>query len=339
MQKVLLIYTGGTIGMRENPATGALEAVDFKQMLPIIDELQTLNIEIGTVSFSPPVDSSDMGPEKWKTLVHIIAVNYDNYDGFVILHGTDTMAYTASALSFMLEGLAKPVVLTGSQLPIGKLRTDGKENIITALEIASDVYADGTPKVPEVCIYFHDRLLRGNRTTKSSANQFDAFRSFNYPELATSAVDISYHRHLILPYNPEKPFVPHYDMDTNVLVVSLFPGIQETTVRSMFDTPRLKGVVMRTYGAGNAPSQPWLTEILKENVERGVVIVNITQCTDGDVAMNRYETGLQLQQIGVVGGRNSTVEAALTKMMRLFGDNLPSQEIRLLMTQSLAGEI
>ena len=339
MRKVLLIYTGGTIGMSENPITGALEAVCFDKLLPMIVEFQPLNIQTSTISLTPAVDSSDMGPDKWKLLVQIIADNYDNYDGFVVLHGTDTMAYTASALSFMLEGLSKPVVLTGSQLPLGKLRTDGKENIITALEIAADAYDDGRPKVPEVCIFFHDTLLRGNRTTKSSADEFDAFRSFNYPELAHAAVSIRYNEHLILPYHPERPFTPHYNMDANMLVMSLFPGIQEQTIRSMFSTPGLKGVVMRTYGAGNAPSQPWLTDILAEYVSQGIVIINITQCTGGDVAMTRYQTGLQLQHIGVIGGGDSTVEAALTKMMRLFGDGLTPSQVSRLMTCSLAGEI
>lgn len=339
MKKILLIYTGGTIGMQENPETNALESVDFDRVLPMIAELKRFCLQIDTIKFDPPMDSSDMDPKQWSRLVEIIDGHYDEYFGFVILHGTDTMAYTASALSFMLEGLAKPVILTGSQLPIGKIRTDGRENLTTAIEIASAENEMGEPRVPEVCIFFHDKLLRGNRTTKSSADQFDAFESFNFPPLATSAVDITYNENLIHKPNEVDRFIPHYNMDTNIIVLSLFPGIREEMVRSMLEIEGLKGVVMRTFGSGNAPQQPWLTELLKNANNKGIVIINITQCAGGYVVMNRYGTGLHLEQAGVVSGHDSTVESALTKMMMLFGEGLTPKQVREKLTLSLAGDL
>lgn len=338
MKRILLIYTGGTIGMRENPETGALESMDFDKSLTLIREIQALHIDVDTVTFDPAVDSSDINPSHWKKLSEIIAGNYERYFGFVVLHGTDTMAYTASALSFMLEGLSKPVVLTGSQLPIGKIRTDGKENLITAMEIASAEDEHGNPVVPEVSIFFHDKLLRGNRSTKSSADRFDAFASFNYPPLARAAVDIIYDREHILPYNPASKLKLHLEMDTHVIVLSLFPGIPEEMVRGMLEIPSLKGVVLRTFGSGNAPQEAWLNNLLLQATDRGVVIVNITQCAGGYVVMGRYETGLHLQQAGVLSGSDSTVEAALTKMMRLFGDGLTPDEVRQNMSNPLCGE-
>lgn len=339
MKKILLLYTGGTIGMRENHETGALESVDFDNILPMLHELKQFELQVVTMTFRSPIDSSNMGPEEWKQIVRIIAENYDEYTGFVILHGTDTMAYTASALSFMLEGLNKPVVLTGSQLPIGKLRTDGRGNLITSIEIAAATNEDGSPKVPEVCIFFHDKLLRGNRTTKSSADAFDAFYSFNYSPLAFSAVNIEYNVKRILPYNADAKLIPHYEMDSNMAVISLFPGIQESVMRSMLSVPNLKGVILRTYGAGNAPTLPWLSQVIKEAVNRGVVIVDITQCAGGNVVMERYDTGLCLKEIGVISGQDATVEAALTKLMRLFGDGLTISEIKRQMEIPIAGEL
>ena len=338
MKNVLLIYTGGTIGMIQNPLTGALESFDFDQLLHHVPELRQLPVSIATRTFDPPIDSSDMDPSGWAKLVRIIADNYDAFDGFVILHGTDTMAFTASALSFMLEGLAKPVILTGSQLPIGMLRTDGKENLITSIEIAAATRPDGTPRVPEVCVFFHEKLMRGNRVTKSSADEFDAFESFNYPHLATAGVEITYNDDAIL-FPRHSPLTPHYALDTNLIIFSLFPGIRADIVREVLSSPTLKGVIFRTFGAGNAPQKPWLVEQLAEATRAGKVIVNITQCTGGSVAMRRYETGLQLLQAGVVSGRDSTVEAALTKLMFLFGQGLPPDEVRRLMSLSLAGEI
>jgi len=350
MKKVLLIYTGGTIGMIQNALTGALESFNFDELLCHIPELRQLPVSIATCTFDPPIDSSDMEPSGWARLVRIITEGYDEYDGFVILHGTDTMAFTASALSFMLEGLRKPVILTGSQLPIGMLRTDGKENLITSIEIAAATRPDGSPRVPEVCVYFHEKLMRGNRVTKSSADEFDAFESFNYPHLATAGVEITYNDDAILSPNPipnpnpispnhSPKLIPHYELDTNLIIFSLFPGIRPEIVKEVLSSPTLKGVIFRTFGTGNAPKQAWLAEQLAEATRKGKVIVNITQCTGGSVMMKRYETGLQLLQAGVVSGRDSTVEAALTKLMFLFGQGLPPDEVRRLMSISLAGEI
>lgn len=325
--------------MQENSETSALESVDFDRVLPMITELKRFRLNIDTIKFDPPLDSSDMDPKQWGRLVEIIANHYNEYFGFVILHGTDTMAYTASALSFMLEGLAKPVILTGSQLPIGKIRTDGRENLITAIEIAAAENETGEARVPEVCIFFHDKLLRGNRTTKSSADRFDAFESFNFPPLATSAVDITYNDALIHRPDETEILKPHYNMDSNVIVLSLFPGIKEEMVRPMLEIDGLKGVVMRTFGSGNAPQLPWLSTLLVKANEKGIVIVNITQCAGGYVVMNRYGTGLHLEQAGVVSGHDSTVESALTKMMMLFGEGLAPEEVREKLSVSLAGDL
>ena len=324
--------------MRENPQTGALEAVDFGELLPMLGELDKMKIEFETVTFTPPLDSCNVGPAAWRQISEEIIARYDSADGFVILHGTDTMAYSASALSFMLEGLGKPVVFTGSQLPLGKLRTDGRENLLTAAEIAAATLPDGSPAVPEVCIFFHDKLYRGNRTTKASADAFEAFKSFNYPPLGTAAVDISFRLQLIRRPAPGTVLTPHLEMDTNMMVLSLFPGIQESTVRAMLETSHLKGVVLRTFGSGNAPSHNWLPALLSEATSRGVVVVNVTQCTGGNVAMERYETGLHLLKAGVVSGKDITVEAALTKLMRLFGDGLSPEQVRDAFQTDLAGE-
>ena len=335
---VLLIYTGGTIGMKEDPADGTLKPFDFSGILEEVPELRKFAVKIDSYTFSPLIDSSDVEPALWQSLARLIRDRYDDYDGFVVLHGTDTMAYSASVLSFMLENLGKPVIFTGSQLPIGKLRTDGKENLITSIEIAAAAHSDGTPRVPEVCVYFHEKLMRGNRVTKSSADEFDAFESFNCPHLATAGVDITYNENEILRRAPGL-FRPHYTMDTHLLIFSLFPGIRPEIVKEMLSTPTLKGVIFRTFGSGNAPQQPWLSELLAEATREGKVIVNITQCTGGCVAMKRYETGLQLLEAGVVSGHDSTVEAALTKLMFLFGKDLSPAEVRRQMALSLAGEI
>ncbi len=336
---VLLIYTGGTIGMIENPETGALENFNFDHLLKHVPELKRFNYRISTYQFDPPIDSSDMEPSCWAKIVKIINYNYDNFDGFVILHGTDTMAYTASALSFMLENLGKPVILTGSQLPIGTLRTDGKENLITAIEIAAAKREDGSPMVPEVCIFFENELMRGNRTTKINAENFNAFRSFNYPALAKAGIHIRFNEHLIRRPDPTRPMKPHYVFDTNVVMLTLFPGIQESIIHSVLHVPGLKAVVLKTFGSGNAPQKEWLTRQLTEASERGIVIVNITQCQSGAVEMGRYETSLQLLQAGVVSGYDSTPECAVTKLMFLLGHELSIPEIRYRMSSDLAGEI
>jgi len=335
---ILLIYTGGTIGMIENPETGVLEAFNFQHLKDNVPELKKLGYTVASIQFDPPIDSSDMGPDYWLQLVEIIATNYHKYDGFVILHGTDTMSFTASALSFMLENLSKPVILTGSQLPIGILRTDGKENLITAIEIAA-AQENGLPLVPEVCIFFENNLLRGNRTSKVSADNFNAFRSYNYPSLAHAGIHIKYD--LAQVYHPvsRKPLKPHYLLDRNIAVLKLFPGLSQQVIESILNIPGLKGVVMETYGSGNAPSDEWFLKLLKDAVDREIVIVNVTQCIAGTVEMLRYETGHKLLEAGVISGYDSTTESAVTKLMFLFGHNMSPKEVKEHMSCSLIGEI
>lgn len=339
MNKVLLIYTGGTIGMGKNPVTGALDPLDFNHLQAQVPELRMLQTEVCVYQFEPPIDSSDIQPDKWAQLVRIIAQRYNEFDGFVILHGTDTMAYTASALSFMLENLTKPVILTGSQLPIGQLRTDGKENLITSIELAAAKDANGRARVPEVCIYFSGHLLRGNRATKIDVDGFNAFETFNYPHLCDAGVNFSYHPHHILQPRWDAPMVPHTAMDSNIVILSLFPGMRERIVREVLNVRELRGIVMRSFGSGNAPKKPWLLHLLQEATTRGVVVANISQCVAGTVAMTRYDTGYQLQDVGVLSGYDATVEASITKMMCLLGRYKDPQVVRRMMGQCLAGEL
>ena len=336
---ILIIYTGGTIGMIQNPETGALESFNFDHLLNHVPELKQLNINIDSKTFTPPIDSSDMEPEMWSRIVTIIENSYELYDGFVILHGTDTMSFTASALSFMLEDLMKPVILTGSQLPIGALRTDGKENLITAIEIAAAKTPEGNPIVPEVCVFFQEKLMRGNRTTKVNSESFGAFNSNNYPTLAKAGTDIQFHTRNIKKYVPGLKLKAHHEYNSNIIILSLFPGIQQEVVERVLQTKELRGVIFRTFGAGNAPQKKWLVDALKRATVEGKIIINITQCAGGGVHMERYETGLQLLEAGVISGKDSTVEAALTKLMYLMGKNLPTDEVRRLMGKNLEGEI
>ena len=336
---VLLIYTGGTIGMIQNAENGALETFNFDHLRRHVPELNQFNYRISSYQFNPPIDSSDMEPTLWAKIVRIIHYNYERYDGFVILHGTDTMSFTASALSFMLENLSKPVILTGSQLPIGMLRTDARENLITAIEIAAAQHPDGTAVVPEVCIFFENHLMRGNRTTKINAEHFNAFCSFNYPELGTAGIHINYNEERIRKADMSLPLKPHYLFDTNVVILTLFPGIQENIVASILNIPGLKAVVLKTFGSGNAPQKEWFIKLLKNAVSRGIIIVNISQCLAGTVEMERYETGIHLREAGVISGHDSTVEAALTKLMFLLGHGMSPHEVRYRMNTPICGEI
>lgn len=324
--------------MIENSKTGALESFNYESMVHHVPELGKLNFNIDTVQFEPPIDSSDMHPAIWCRLASIIAEKYDDYTGFVVLHGTDTMAYTASALSFMLRNLTKPVILTGAQLPIKEIRTDGKENLLTSLEIAA-AQIDGKPIVREVCVFFENHLMRGNRTTKINAENFNAFHSCNYPNLAEAGIHIKYENAYMLSPEEGKGMTLQNKYDSNVAILSLFPGIQEAIVKAVLETSGLKGVILKTFGSGNAPHLDFLMKYLKAATDRGIIIVNVTQCLEGMVEMDRYESGRQLLEAGVVCGKDMTIEAALTKLMILLGLNYTTEEIREQMTISFAGEL
>lgn len=336
--RILIVYTGGTIGMIEDSLTKALRPFDFSHLMENVPKVKMLNYDIDNIQFNPPIDSSDMNPGHWQDIARSIAGNYDDYDGFVVLHGTDTMAYTASALSFMLGGLDKPVIITGSQLPIGEVRTDGEENLITALQIAAARDDDGRPMVREVAILFEDYLWRGNRSTKRSADNFNAFRSNNYPELAKVGLSIHFDRDALL--RPcSSGLRPRYELDTSVLVIDLFPGLSESNLRYLLSTPGIRGIVLRTYGAGNGPTAGWFVNLIRETVERGVIILNVTQCVNGGVHTNRYVAGDLLAGTGVISGHDITFEAAITKMMFLFGLGIDNSEVKRLLGESLAGEV
>ena len=340
MSKVLLISTGGTITMVRDKVSGALEPADMETFKAFMPELFAGEIEVEIQAFTPLLDSSDVNPDCWVRMAQTVYDRYDEYDGFVILHGTDTMSYSASALSFMLENLSKPVVFTGSQLPVGVLRSDAKENLLTAIEIAAAKDEDGNAIVPEVTIYFEDRLFRANRTTKRNAEHFSAFNSYNYPALAKAGVHITYQPHLVHYSDPNEPLRLHTSFDCNVAVLKLFPGIQQPIVHALLRTRGLKGVVLETFGAGNAPSDKWLYRELKAAVDRGVIIVNKTQCNTGSVEMGLYAVSLNLMKAGVLSGYDITTEALLTKMMLLLGENPDDTEkVRDLLGQEICGEL
>ena len=326
--------------MKENPETKALEPFDFNHLIDNVPKLKKLDYEIIHKQIERPIDSSHMNPYHWKEIVKVIAENYREFDGFVVLHGTDTMAYTASALSFMLQQLSKPVIITGSQLPIGEVRTDGEENLITALQIAAAKDSDGLPMVREVAILFENYLWRGNRSTKRSADNFNAFRSNNYPELAKIGLGISFNKDALW-RSPvtDSPLNVHYKMDSNVAIIDLFPGIQENVVKHILATPGLKGLVLKTFGAGNGPGEKWFSEAISEVVKNGLVVVNITQCQNGEVNPNRYTPGLELARAGATPGHDLTTEAAITKLMYLLGREMKPEEVAHYMQCNLCGEM
>lgn len=335
---ILVVYTGGTIGMVQHPETGGLAPVKFDQILKEVPELNKFNFIIKTITFSPPLDSSNMNPRLWVKIGKTIYQNYNRFDGFVVLHGTDTMSYTASALSYMFENLDKPVILTGSQLPIGTLRTDGKENLITAIEIAA-AQKDGKSLVPEVCLYFDFKLYRGNRTLKRDADLFSAFRSVNYPELAVAGIDIKYNTEYIEYPKNKGIFKLNANFDDNVAILKIFPGINQNVFNSILNIPGLKGVVLETFGSGNVPTAKWLTRCIKKAIKNGMVILNVTQCEGGKVVMGQYETSLELLKAGVISGKDITTEAAITKLMFLLGQGLRPDEVKMHLNKSLRGEI
>ncbi len=369
--KILLIYTGGTIGMIKNPITKALQAFDFEKLLLHIPELHQLECDITSISYEHPIDSSNMNVSHWKELGDIIHARYDDYNGFVILHGSDTMAYTGSALSFMFEHLTKPIIFTGSQLPIGDLRTDAKENLITAIQLAAQHEA-GVPIIKEVCIYFEYQLYRANRTVKVNADHFEAFASPNYPPLAVSGVHLNIDKSLLWQHGydefaaaqEEQNKRPHHSAERQnaqvanvndtvdqwrmnyrpelvkeVVVLKLFPGITREIVAAICSIGGLRGIVLETFGSGNAPSEPWFIDIMQETLGRGVYIVNVTQCRGGAVDMGKYETSVKLKEIGMVSGKDITTEAALTKMMYLLKYTNTLSDFKTYFEDSLRGEL
>jgi L-asparaginase len=332
--KVLIVYTGGTIGMVQDE-NGSLHPFALDRIYDAVPQLKHCSYRIDSVTLDNIIDSSNMTPAQWADIAAIIEREYDNYDGFVVLHGTDTMAYTASALSFMFKNLGKPIVLTGSQLPLGMLRSDGRENIICALEIASTRLA----VIPEVCIFFESHLYRGNRSTKINAENFDAFESYNYPSLAKVGINISFRTHLFLPM-PTGPLSVRTHFDQHVAVLKLFPGIGPEVVNAVIGTPGLQGLVIETYGSGNAPTDKWFISALEKAIHDGIIVMNVTQCKAGAVKMRQYEASCDMDRIGVIGAGDITIEAAITKMMYLLG-NYPSdkEHVKLRLSQSLRGEI
>jgi len=336
-KKVLLIYTGGTIGMAKDIVSGALVPINFDELSRAIPELKLLPCEIHSISFKEPIDSSDMNPEHWLELARMIHSNYDLYDGFVVLHGSDTMAYTASALSFLLENVGKPVILTGSQLPVGILRTDARENLISSLELAVASDENGAPFITEVAVYFEYKLYRGNRTFKNSSENFEAFQSPNYPVLAEMGVEMKINFGALLP-KPTAPFYLHQVLENNIAVIPLYPGFNENIILKTVEAGT-KGLILRTFGAGNGPSNSGFTAALRSVIAAGVPVINVSQCRFGTVNQAKYAAGRHLQEVGVISGIDITLEAAITKLMFLLGQKLNAIQISQSFSKSLRGEI
>ncbi|MFK5981576.1 MAG: asparaginase [Flavobacteriaceae bacterium] len=334
---ILLIYTGGTIGMIKDSETGSLHNFNFDELLEYIPELNLLECNISTHSFKKPIDSSNMNPSHWVKIATVIEETYDKYDGFVILHGSDTMSYTASAMSFMLENLSKPVIFTGSQLPIGDLRTDAKENLITSIQIAS-LCNEGKPVVTEVGLYFEYKLYRANRTTKINAEHFEAFDSLNYPPLIISGVNLTVNHQTLLKPESGKLAV-HKKLESNILLVKMFPGINEKTINHLFSYPEIKGLLLETYGSGNLTNEKWFLNAIKKLVKKGIPIINVTQCSGGSVNMGVYSTNNQYKEIGIISGKDITTEAALSKLMFLLGQNISVKSLKTKFETSLRGEM
>jgi L-asparaginase len=337
-QRILLIYTGGTIGMTTNLKTGALQTFDFKNLLDHIPELALLNCSIESISFDQPIDSSNMNPLHWLKMLEIIETNYQEFDGFVILHGSDTMSYSASTLSFMIENLSKPIIFTGSQLPIGDLRTDAKENLITSIEIAASK-KNGKSVISEVCLYFEYKLYRGNRTSKISSEQFEAYASPNYPCLAESGVNLKFDEAKLIRTPRFKKVKFRKQIENQIVILKLFPGVSEIVVKSIFNIEGLKGVVLETFGSGNAPTEKWFIDLLKKTLKKGVKIVNVTQCASGSVVLGLYETSVQLKSIGLISGKDITTESALAKLMYLLGEKIPDAKFKNVFETPLRGEM
>jgi L-asparaginase len=336
---ILLIYTGGTIGMIKDYESKALKAFNFNQIVDKIPELKQLNCDIETISFEEPIDSSNMNISYYTKIAAILEEHYAEFDGFVVLTGSDTMSYTSSAISFMLENLNKPVIFTGSQLPIGDLRTDAKENLITSIEIASS-WEQGTPVIKEVGLYFEYKLYRANRTSKINAEQFEAFDSPNYPALARSGVHLAFNYKRILEAKENgQNLIVRKKLDPNIAILKIFPGITAQVVESILNVEGLKGVVLESYGSGNAPTYPWFIKKLEEAIEKGIHIVNVTQCYGGSVLMGHYETSTALKRIGIIDGKDITTESAIAKLMYLLGEELSADDFKKYFSKALRGEI